>query len=216
MQIPLHIPFIALSCLVGFVILYSKGLPGYLKFLPLYLLLTLSIEIIGWQLGQRNQNNTIYFNFFSLFSFIFYMYTLYSLLRAKLTRTLIIVAAIAYPLVALFNMIFIQGLHQFNTMTHDISSLLIIIFCVCFFFELFTRPEALNLKKNPGFWVVTGLLFFNACTLPLLGLANYIYQFSPAILPNFQAILTILNILLYVLFTIAFLCRSSLSRKYTS
>lgn len=210
-----HIPFVALACLVGFIILFTKGLPRPFSLLPFYLLLTLAIEIIGWRLGAQGKNNTIYYNFFSIFSVIFYSYFIYKLLRTRAIKIIIFAAAVIWPLIALINLIFIQGLHQFNTMTYAISSLLIIIFCVCFFFELFKRPEALSLKTNPGFWIVTGLLFFNACTLPLLGLANYIYQFSPVLINNIQTILTILNILLYVLFTIAFLCRKNNYPKYT-
>ena len=212
----LHIPFVALACIVGFVILFNKGLPRPFSLLPFYLLLTLTIEIIGWRIGAQGKNNTIYYNFFSIFSLIFYSYFIYHLLTSRTIKTIIIVAAIIWPVIALINLIFVQGLHQFNTMTYAISSMLIIIFCVCFFFELFKKSEALNLKRNPGFWFVTGLLFFNACTLPLLGLANYIYQFSPVLINNFATILTILNILLYVLFTIAFLCRKSNYPKYTS
>ncbi len=213
MGFPIHIIFILLSAIVGFIVLSRGTLPPYMRLLPFFLLLTFILEVIGWQMGQQGINNTIYFNFYSILFFLYYLYIIHQVLRSGWVKKILIGCMVVYPLLALANIFFIQGPHVFHTMTYSIGSLLTIIFCVYFFYELFRIPHSIKLKTHPGFWIVTGLLFFNACTLPFIGLSNYIYQFSPVLINNFQRILSILNVLLYLLFTIAFLCRISFQRS---
>jgi len=213
MGFPIHIIFILISAIVGFFVLIKGNLPVYMKFLPAFLFLTFILEVIGWQLGQQGINNSIYYNFYSILTFIYYMYIIHQILRSGWVKRIIVICMIVYPVIALVNIFFIQGPHVFHTMTYSVGSLLTIIFCVYFFYELFRIPHSISLKKHPGFWIVTGLLFFNACTLPFIGLANYIYQFSPILINYLQSILSFLNVLLYLLFTIAFLCRISFQRS---
>ena len=213
MGFPIHIIFILISAIVGFFVLVKGNLPVYMKFLPVFLFLTFILEVIGWQLGQQGINNSIYYNFYSILTFIYYMYIIHQILRSGWVKRIIVICMIVYPIIALVNIFFIQGPHVFHTMTYSVGSLLTIIFCVYFFYELFRIPHSISLKVHPGFWIVTGLLFFNACTLPFIGLANYIYQFSPVLINNLQSILSFLNVLLYLLFTIAFLCRLRFQRS---
>ena len=213
MEFPIHIIFILISAIVGFIVLMKGGLPSYMKLLPFFLLLTFILEVIGWRMSQEGINNTIYFNFYSILFFIYYLFIIHQLLRSGWVKRILLYCMILYPLVSLMNIFFIQGPHVFHTMTYSIGSLLTLIFCVYFFYELFRIPHSINLKIHPGFWIVTGLLFFNACSLPFIGLANYIYQFSPLLISKLQFILSFLNILLYLLFTIAFLCRLSFQRS---
>ena len=213
MNVPIHLIFILLSAIVGFIVLLKGALPSYLKFFPLFLICTFIVEVIGWQLGVRGINNVIYFNFSSIISIIYFLYIIHELLISRIAMRIIIICAIVYTIVALTNIFFIHGMHVFHTMTWSVGSFLIIIFCVYFFYELFTRPYFINLRREPGFWIVTGLLFFNACALPFSGLANYIYQFSPVLIRSFYWMLSFLNVLLYLLFTIAFLCRINFQRS---
>lgn len=216
MNLPIHIPFIALATLAGLFMLFRMRLPLHLALFPFFLMFTIYIEVNGYLLGSKGINNTIYFNIFSIVGFDFYLYLIYHYIQSRIVKILIIIAAVSYTIVASVNLIFYQGLHQFNTLSYAFNSLLIIIFCGCFFFEVFTRQKAENLLRNPGFWIVTGLLIFTISTLPLLGLANFITQLSQNSLTIFQGILRISNVLLYLLFTIAFLCRINSIPKSTS
>ena len=213
MNMPIHIIFILLSSLVGIFVSFRLTPPSYMRLLPYFLFLTFVVEVIGWQLGQQGINNAIYFNIFSIIFFLYYLYIIYQLLRSRIIKKILLGSMFVFPIVVLINILYVQGPHVFHTITYSIGSLFTIIFCVYFFYELFRIPYAINLKVHPGFWIVTGLLFFNVCTIPFIGLSNYIYQFSPVLINNFQFILSFLNVLLYLLFTIAFLCRISFQRS---
>ncbi len=123
--------------------------------------------------------------------------------RAKKTFLTLL---IAYPIVALINIFLIQR-NGFHTMTYALGCLLIIGSCIYYFWELFQRTLSINLSRQPAFWICSGLLFYYTCNFPLYGAVNLLKVLPKVILSNLLAILVLLNILLYLSFTIAFLCR---------
>ena len=120
-----------------------------------------------------------------------------------------------YSLVAVVNIIFIQKMMAFHSVTYALGCLLVVVFCIYYFLELFKNPKSVKLNNKPAFWICSGLLFFYCCGFPLYGLSNFLGDISKLIIKNFFSIIIILNIFLYSLFTIAFLCRLK-TRKYTS
>jgi hypothetical protein len=109
--------------------------------------------------------------------------------------------------VAGLNILFIQKINNFHTVTYSLAGVLVVAFCVFYFFELFQRPQSINLSRNPDFWICSGLLFYFSCTFPIYGMANSIRTFPLFILNNLNTIFNVLDILLYTSLTIAFLCR---------
>lgn len=186
---------------------------SYLKLFPPYLLLTLLIELLGYYLRSRGQSNVLLYNFFSLFEFCFYLVIISLVIRsASVKRTIMIVIAL-YTLTATINILFIQKIKVFHTMTYALGCLIVVTFCVYFFLELFRQPKSVRLANNPAFWICSGLLFFYCCGFPLYALINYWGGISKLVFRNFVQIVTLLNVFLYSLFTIAFLCIRT--RKYT-
>jgi hypothetical protein len=112
---------------------------------------------------------------------------------------------ILYPLLALVNIHFIQK-NDFPSISYSLGCLLIVGFCIYYFYELFHLPSSVNLVREPAFWICTGLMFFYICSFPLFGLYKLLYSASSIILANITTILTVMNALLYTLFTVGFLC----------
>jgi hypothetical protein len=214
MDLPFHIPFVIAAAIVGLVFWLIDSLPSYMKLLPYFLIITCLLELFAWRMVGKGFNTAIYYNFYSVLTFVYYWFIIFQLLRSGWVKRILIICMIVYPIAVLLNLLLLQGFFVFNTLTYSIGALISIIFCVYFFYELFRIPHSINLKKYPGFWIVTGIFFFNACALPFVGLANYIAQFSFVLINNLQFILRFLSVLLYVLFSIAFLCRISF-RRYT-
>ena len=129
-------------------------------------------------------------------------------------KKVFIISIVAYGSIAVINIVFIQKLKTFHTMSYALGCLVIVAGCVYYFFELFKLPKSPKLKNNPAFWICSGILFFYCCSFPLFGLSNFLSDISKLIIKNIYKIVTILNIFLYTLFTIAFLCRLKI-RKYT-
>ena len=205
--IPVYIYFVAFSFLVS-ISVYHELKPSfyYLKLFPPFLFFTLAEEIAGSYLWSIGHNNLILYNFFSTFEFCFYLWIIGLIIYSKRMKIIIRISILLYFLSATINILFIQKITSFHTVTYSIGCLLIVFFCIYYFLELFRLPKSISLINNPAFWICSGLLFFYCCGFPLYGFINYLENISILLIRNFDRIFTILNIFLYSLFTIAFLC----------
>ena len=213
--LPIYIYFIIISFLASLLVYYgSKKDNSYLKLFPPFLLVTIIVESLGSYLSFIRKPNVGLYNFFTVFEFCFYLWVISLIISNKQIKKISRITIVLFMSIALVNIIFIQRMRAFHTVTYAFGCLLIVAFCICYFFELFKLPKSVKLKNNPAFWICSGLLFFYCCGFPLYGMFNFLSGISKLIIRNFYSIIIILNIFLYSLFTIAFLCRIK-TRKYT-
>ena len=185
----------------------------YLKIFPPFLLLTIATESFCQYLASVGKNNITIYNFFSVLEFCVYIWLISLIITSKKVKFIAMIVLVLYFVLAVLNILFVQGPKVFHTISYSIGCLLVVAFCIYYFLELFRQPKSDGLVNNPAFWICTGLLFFYCCSFPLYGLMNIWANISPLLIRNFQKIANILNIFLYTLFIIAFLCNRT--RKYT-
>jgi hypothetical protein len=78
----------------------------------------------------------------------------------------------------------------------------LVIPCLIYFYELFLTKSLRPLPNQPAFWIVTGILFLNACDIPLLLTSKFLGRyFHEAFSINY-----ILYIVLFALLIRAYLC----------
>ncbi|HYE56691.1 MAG TPA: hypothetical protein VD996_17705 [Chitinophagaceae bacterium] len=216
MDIPFEYYFIALSVVVGFVMQILKHTVHYVRFFPHFLLVALIIEITAWRLWTEGLQNAALYNFFSTVAFGFYLDLIRQVVFSKKAKKVIKWVMYIYLASALINILFIQKINTFHTFTYSLGCFLIVVISMYYFYQLFQLPHSINLAREPAFWIVSGLLFYYLCTLPLLGALNYLYTL-PGVSPrSLEQITMILNVLLYSLFTISFLCRASFRKSMLS
>jgi hypothetical protein len=211
MELPLYIIFIFVSAIAG-IALVKRAPARYLQIFPFFLLSSGIVEWIGWFRGDRGDNNTEIYNFLSAYEFTFYLYMLRLIIVNRTVKKILLPVIYIYPLACLVNIFFIQGIDAFHSITYCTGCLLIVLVCIFYFFELFQLQHSINLVREPSFWICSSLLFFCTVSFPLLGMTNYIYTVSPIIIDNFSIILKVMNVLLYALFAIAFLCQIRIRR----
>jgi|SRR5688572_21470743 len=210
----LYFCFVVISFLVSLTVYFTPKSSIYLKLFPPFLLATFLVELFALYLITIKQSNVTLFNFFTTFEFCFYLWIISLIISNKKMKKIIRVTLIVYVFTAIINILFIQKIKTFHTVTYSLGCLLIVLFCIYYFLELFRLPKSMQLKYNPAFWLCSGLLFYYGCGVPLFGLVNFVNGLPRLIIKNFQTIVTIMNIFLYSLFTIAFLCRIK-TRKYS-
>lgn len=181
--------------------------PLYLKLFSGYLLIAIIIQYFASWLVSTYGRNTILYNFYAVFYFTFYLFVLKEVISSPRVKKIIRYILFIYPVLTVCNILFIQGIRNWNSVGYSLGSLLVVAFSIYYFYELFKRPQFTALSKEPAFWLCSGLLFFYACSFPFLGLANFVQNAPEVILRNLSTILTLLNIFLYTSFIIAFLCR---------
>jgi hypothetical protein len=208
---------------IAYILIFVSGLFGlfnffrtkelYLKIFPFFLLLSFVVETIGWQLSLKSISNILLYSIFNVFVLNFYMFTLYSIVQKPVAKKVISISMLVFTLFALTNFVFIQGWREYNSITYSVGSLFIVATCVYYFLELFQLPHVVYLTREPGFWITSGLLFFFACGFPILGSVTIMQNLPRVLVNNLSIILDVLNVSLYTLFILAFLCRSNI-KKY--
>jgi len=205
MNIPGYLYLELISLLASFNLLFRKNTAFYLRLFSPYLLLTLIVEVTSWRMIEGGGNSSSLIFPFSAFEFVFYLYILYNIIQTPGIKKAALFAVFIYPVLALINIYYFQT-NVFPSLTYSLGCLLVVTLCICYFYELFHLPSSVNLLREPAFWICTALLFFYICSLPLFGMYSLIYRASSIIMKNISVILTVMNVLLYTLFTVAFLC----------
>jgi hypothetical protein len=202
--LPVNFYFIVLSFIIALFV-YSGTRHSYLKlFLP-FLLATVGAEFAGYYLKNIHKPNTFIYNFFSVIEFIFYMLLVSQFIKSRKFKKIIAWGSILYAIVSIGNILFFQGMENFHTVTYSLGCLVIVIICVYYFLELFNIPRSVKLSADPAFWICSGLLFFYCCGFPLYAFLNFWASFK-WMRKSFTDIVDILNIFLYTMFILAFLC----------
>jgi hypothetical protein len=209
--LPIYVLFIAASFIVSLNVYKQKVSEFYLKLFPPFLFTSLLVEIFALYLVSLGKENYYIYSVFTAIEFVFYMYVLSCLISNNKMRRFIRYILIFNAVIALVNLLFIQK-GRFNSITYSLSCLLIVFFSIYYFLELFRYPKAVKLINQPAFWICSGLLFYYCCSFPLLGLTNFLGEFPAVLLNNVYIFLNVMNILLYTLFIIAFLCRIKMPR----
>lgn len=185
----------------------------FLKFFPPLLFATLIVEIWGTYWGLQGTRNTMLYNLFFLQWVCLYLGILSIIITNRLAKMIIWVVIVLYATYTAINGMFIQGMKTITTVTNSFGCLLIVAVCIYYFLELFRQPKSVDLKHNPAFWICTGLLFYCCCAVPLYGFFS-LWMNTPIVKNNFGHINNFINIFLYTLFTIGFLCLKA--PKYSS
>lgn len=183
-----------------------------MKSFPFFLLVTVAVELIAWRLAKNRQIVVWLYNIFSLVQFYFYLIILRNFIKNRIVRRIIVHVIWIYALMALSNLFLIQE-KSFNSITFALGCLIIVIFCIYYFFELFQLPTSINLVREQAFWITSGLLFFHCCTFALFSLTNVLNKLKPAVLQSLHSLLDMILIMFYLLFTIAFFCRIELKKN---
>jgi hypothetical protein len=200
--------------LASITLFFQASIPQYMKTFPFFMLITLIVEITGWLFMEYKidkSNITLLYNVFTAFEFEYYLLIIRFTVFNKKAKRIVSWLVAVYPFLVLIDMLFVQP-DAFHTITYSLGCLLVVAACIYYFFEIFQSTLSVNLLKEPAFWICSGLLFFYCCTFPLIGLWNQLKGLPAIILNNLNAILQILNVLLYSLFSIAFLCRLKLRK----
>lgn len=208
-------PIFEIICfLASLTLFFQASIPKYLRTFSFFLLITVGVEFANMLLVKTEKVSVLLINIFTTFEIVFYLFIVSCCIYSLKIRKIIWWIMAIYPVLVFINRTYFQ-VKAFHSNTYSFGCLLIVAACVYYILELFQSTRSVNLIKEPAFWICSGLLFFYTCSFPLFGLWNHLHGLPGIILRNLAAILQVLNVLLYSLFSIAFLCRIRFRRIRT-
>jgi hypothetical protein len=207
---------LVVSVLASATIYFDRRAPLYLKFFPPFLIITTCVEAIGYYTAKKGINSAPMFNFFTAFEFVFYFYILYSIINLPKIKKVILVCLWLYPVVAITNILFIQGVTKMHFSTLNVGAVLVVIFCIAYFYQLIKLPKQAYPLREPAFWICCGLLFFYSITLPIMAGMKLLLFRDAFELKLYYILINISNFFLYGLITLAFICRFRLAEPSES
>ncbi|GAA4453962.1 hypothetical protein GCM10023092_15160 [Rurimicrobium arvi] len=152
--------------------------------------------------------NFFLYNIYVPIEFGFYSLQIVLVLKANSRKRLILTSLLTGLLFSVWNIAFGKGLNNgYNTDTNILLSLLLIFASLVYLYDLLTYSEHIETPiREPMFWIVAGLLFFNFGCLIINALYDYaeakhLTLFGKEI---YSQIMKLLNLLMYSCFTISF------------
>jgi hypothetical protein len=212
--IPLCIFVISLS------VFAKKPVPVFLKYFPLYFFGLFLLDIALDYTQQHGIHNTILGNVWNIFEFSFYFFVIREVIVNQKAKRRIVYIILVYSIFAFINLIFIKKNDLLDPINFTIGTVITVSLCIYYFFELFRKTETPTLTRLPSFWIVSGILFNVVLVFPLFALLSFMDSLSKAnlktsmiVFNNLQAILNIISVLTYILYSIGFLCRIRTSKS---
>jgi len=153
------------------------------------------------------KSNVPLYNVFMLVEFWTYAWFFRTILQNRLLKKLIGYYLVLLPIFWIVVVFFVFGIGHWNSYLSITGSLFTVCMAAAFYYQLFTAPDLIRLTVSAEFWIATALIIFYACNLPYLGMLNFITGEYLSLARNLLMVLQVLNIVMYSLFTLAFLCR---------
>jgi len=160
------------------------------------------------------KSNHFIFNFYILIQFPVYFLIFYATFEERRMKFLVITATVVFLIYHFYNMIFREGLFIFSTPSYTLGSVLVIVCCLVYFFNLLSSESEINYFRIPMFWIATGLLFYFVGDTVYMSLLGYIVKNNLDTEGRFYGyIMFTLNFLLYGLTTFGFVSNHVWKKK---
>jgi len=135
----------------------------------------------------------------------------YAFFNPMVKKAIFIVAAGAMAF-AITNMITIEGINDYPSLSNTVLSIVVTCFSLLYFYQLLTRQEFVHIEKQALFWINAGMLFYFAINIFVFMLFKRILSEHKV---SYYFINNITNIVANILFTVGLLCKPQ-NQKATS
>jgi hypothetical protein len=208
--------FSVITFLLSLTIFFRSGAELYLKYFSLFLFVNCCFDVYTNYMAYKHINNVFISNVNTMITIGYYLLLIRQIVHNPKAKNILLGCLLTYTLLSVMNLFLLQKATVFNTMTFCLGCLFVVAACIYYFFDLFQQAKSLNLLREPPFWICSGLLLYYACSFPIQGLNNFMSSLSQVVLENLLIIFVVVNILLYLSFSIAFLCRLKIKRSMSS
>jgi len=171
-----------------------------ISLLLVILVATVVVEAIGYYYHRiLSKANHQFYNVSVPFIIILFLLIALKHYQKRTHTTIILAGIICYTLFAIINASVIQGMTRFCTYTYIAGALLLVIAIAFYFLEVIRQPEHVSLKKEPMFWISTGILILYLPKSILYAVFEYLAYYNQ-VMESFGATFHLVNKVLSVIF----------------
>ncbi|WP_162915708.1 hypothetical protein [Paraflavitalea soli] len=167
-----------------------------------YVVLSFLTDITNGSLPKDSQVKFYFFSFFTLIEYTLFSIFLYLNFKSKTIKVLILSAIPLFYILVAYSIVNKDQSKNFDAIPASLESILIIIFCVCFFFEQIRDMEISFIYSSKTFWIIVAILVYMSATFFLFISAVFLSQEERA---AYWFINLISNLIKNILLTIAFI-----------
>ncbi len=183
-----------------------------LKTLFAFICITFVLEVIIRVFYELELNNMPFFHLYSFIEFGFITAIYYLLSQDPKWKKGILGIASVFILLSVYNLIYLEGITEFNSNQRYVEGVTLLVFFFGYFFQLMSRPRKEFLESHPFFILTLGLLAYFTGTLLLFLFSKELLSRSDN---SYWALHGILNILLNLTYTIV-LWKGRILKTFTS
>lgn len=197
----------ALTNLIAFVVglIYYKYFSKEIKIVFFFVTFGVFTEIftkIYKHFWMQNTGPIGHFYFSGAF-FIMGMFFLMTL-KDFIKPAYILILIILFEVFSLINVLFIQDLYEFPSLTGSIGAMILFLFSVAFFIKVMTEAKILKLSEEPLIWINSAVLIYYTGNFIFYAVLNYADNYSREFALLTAKFFSYVNLLFYLLITIGF------------
>jgi hypothetical protein len=186
------------------------SVPRPLRTLFIYLVVAAVVNFTAVILASLHKHNLWLLHPYTIIETVLLLFFFIQIFHDPKAKLVAWILLFAFPVVCVFNLLFLQTSSNFNTYTRSVEALLIIIASA--YYWLSSGKETLHIPwpDNPLNWIISGLLLYFSSALFLFLFSNYLlaYKQVEANSPVWDIVWVIhgfLLMIMYLLFGIGFL-----------
>lgn len=205
-----------LTACLGVALFRRNRLTASLVWILCLVCVTWLVEVIGYGLLRTKQSTYWLYQLFTPIEYAMLAGFFYTTIFSKIARQALLISV---GLVAISATVYAWrvGVHLPNSYSFMLGAGLLVLWAALFFYELYHRQETFRLWQLPEFWISAGVLVFYAGSFFQMGLLTYLVRSGNGALANrLYFINHLLNIFLYSLYAVGFLCKSTQKKSSSS
>lgn len=183
-----------------------RRLNSTLRLMAVFCLLSIIPDLVGLITTYLNivYNNLFLIHLFDMMAAAFFTLIYQRAFHKPIFKKMTLIFGSTGLAAMIFNVIFVESIWSYPSISNTILSLLLIILALVYFYELLSRQEFTYIEKQGMFWINSGVLFYYAITIFLFMLykkINYADRLT------YYMMQSVMNIIANLIFSIGLLCK---------
>lgn len=167
------------SFLFSLRLINNKNIPSYMRGFYLYptvgflgIIFLISILLF---FPNYSKYAAVESNYSLIFHYCFLSYFIIKVLPNKKYNWYLFIIFFIFLSVILY-LLFTRNVYRQISFAFAVSNLGLIIFCIIYYVRLFNNIPTIDLKREPSFWIITGIFFCMSAQIPSTGFYDFIQK----------------------------------------